>query len=57
MGGRTEDKAVNLVTLSGKLELTNKLFLSASNFMIIKFSTDASVERKGFRLVYKYFII
>ncbi|KAK6617037.1 hypothetical protein RUM44_005394 [Polyplax serrata] len=53
VGGRTEDKAVNLVTLSGKLELTNKLFLSASNFMIIKFSTDASVERKGFRASWK----
>lgn len=49
VGGRTEDKAVNLATLSGKLELSNKLFLSASNFMIVKFSTDGSVERKGFR--------
>jgi len=51
VGGRTEDKSVNLATLSGKQDLSNKLFVSASNFMIIKFSTDASVERKGFRLV------
>lgn len=51
VGGRTEDKSVNLATLSGKRDLSNKLFISASNFMIIKFSTDASVERKGFRLV------
>jgi hypothetical protein len=55
VGGRTEDKSVNLATLSGKQDLSNKLFVSASNFMIIKFSTDASVERKGFRLVhYQY---
>ena len=51
VGGRTEDKSVNLATLSGKQDLSNKLFVSASNFMIIKFSTDASVERKGFRFV------
>ncbi|XP_050541159.1 sushi, von Willebrand factor type A, EGF and pentraxin domain-containing protein 1 [Daktulosphaira vitifoliae] len=53
VGGRTEDKAVNLATLSGKLDLSNKMFVSASNFMIIKFSTDASVERKGFRASWK----
>lgn len=49
VGGRTEDKSVNLATLSGKMDLSNKMFVSASNFMIIKFSSDASVERKGFR--------
>ncbi|KAJ9591926.1 hypothetical protein L9F63_001528, partial [Diploptera punctata] len=53
VGGRTEDKSVNLATLSGKQDLSNKLFVSASNFMIIKFSTDASVERKGFRASWK----
>lgn len=53
VGGRTEDKSVNLATLSGKQELSNKLFVSASNFMIIKFSTDSSVERKGFRASWK----
>ncbi|GBP19642.1 Fibropellin-1 [Eumeta japonica] len=53
VGGRTEDKSVNLATLSGKQDLSNKLFVSASNFMVIKFSTDASVERKGFRASWK----
>lgn len=52
-GGRTEDTSVNLATLSGKQDLTNRSFVSASNFMIIKFSTDASVERKGFRASWK----
>lgn len=49
VGGRTEDKAVSLATLSGKLDLSNTRYVSASNFMIVKFSTDASVEKKGFR--------
>lgn len=53
VGGRTEDKSVNLATLSGKQELSNKLFVSASNFMIVKFSTDSSVEKKGFRASWK----
>ncbi|XP_045468348.1 sushi, von Willebrand factor type A, EGF and pentraxin domain-containing protein 1 isoform X2 [Harmonia axyridis] len=53
VGGRTEDTSVNLATLSGKQDLTNHSFVSASNFMIIKFSTDASVERKGFRASWK----
>lgn len=57
MGGRTEDTSVNLATLSGKMELSNKIYVSASNFMIIKFSTDASVERKGFRYDYKHMIL
>ena len=49
VGGRTEDKAVNLATLSGKLDLGNTRYVSASNFMIVKFSSDAQVEKKGFR--------
>jgi len=53
VGGRTEEKSVNLATLSGKQDFSNKLFVSASNFMIIKFSSDASVERKGFRASWK----
>ncbi|XP_028131495.1 sushi, von Willebrand factor type A, EGF and pentraxin domain-containing protein 1 isoform X2 [Diabrotica virgifera virgifera] len=52
-GGRTEDTSINLATLSGKQDLTNRSFVSGSNFMIIKFSTDASVERKGFRASWK----
>lgn len=49
VGGRVEEKSVSLATLSGKLDLSGKLFVSASNFMIIKFSTDGTVEKKGFR--------
>lgn len=51
-GGRTEDSAASLTTLSGRQDLTNKLFISASNFMIVKFKTDASVEKRGFRWVW-----
>lgn len=52
-GGRTEEKSVTLASLSGKLDLTTQPFVTASNFMIIKFSTDGSVERKGFRATWK----
>lgn len=53
VGGRTEDKAVSLSTLSGREELANKPFVTASNFMIVKFTSDGSVERKGFRATWK----
>ncbi|XP_058454733.1 uncharacterized protein LOC131432461 isoform X2 [Malaya genurostris] len=53
VGGRTEDKAVSLASLSGKNDLSNNPFVTASNFMIIKFTTDGSVERKGFRATWK----
>ena len=48
-GGRTEDTAVNIATLSGTLEEPNQRFVSASNFMIIKFKSDGAVEKGGFR--------
>ena len=49
-GGRTEDTAVNIATLSGNLEnLNEQTFVSASNFMIIKFKSDGAVEKSGFR--------
>lgn len=38
-----------MVTLSGKPDNTSKLFTSATNLMIVKFRTDASVEKTGFR--------
>ena len=38
-----------MASLSGSLDLTTKTFVSASNFMVIKFKTDGSVEKSGFR--------
>lgn len=53
VGGRTEDKSVSLATISGKSDLASMPFITASNFMIIKFTSDGSVERKGFRATWK----
>lgn len=54
VGGRTEEKSVSLATVSGKQpDLTNKPYVTASNFMIVKFTSDGSVERKGFRATWK----
>ena len=49
-GGRTEESATTIATLSGSMteELRGKSFTSASNFMIIKFRTDESEEKSGF---------
>lgn len=47
-GARTETAAVNVNTISGRLN-SSAVFTSASNFMIVKFRSDASVEKKGFR--------
>ena len=38
-----------MASLSGSMDLTTKTFVSASNFMVIKFKTDGSVEKSGFR--------
>ena len=48
-GGRTDDTAVNMASLSGTLDLSSQTFVSASNFMVIKFKTDGSVEKRGLR--------
>ena len=48
-GGRTDATAVNMASLSGTLDLSSQTFVSASNFMVIKFKTDGSVEKRGFR--------
>ena len=48
-GGRTEDTAVNIATLSGTLDTQNQRFVSASNFMVIKFKSDGGNEKTGFR--------
>lgn len=53
VGGRTEEKSVSLATLSGKQDLGSKPYITASNFMIVKFTSDGSVERKGFRATWK----
>ena len=47
-GGRTEETSVNIDTLSGDLPPSQQ-FVSASNFMIIKFKSDSAVEKKGFQ--------
>ena len=47
-GGRTEETATNIATLSGSLDLRGKSFVSASNFMIIKFRSDEAEEKSGF---------
>ncbi|GFW80075.1 neurogenic locus notch 2 [Trichonephila clavipes] len=52
-GGRTEESGVNLVTLSGTPDLGVRTFTTASNLMIVKFRSDASVEKKGFRASWK----
>ena len=52
-GGRTEDASVTLATLSGKQNLTQQFFTSASNFMIVRFRSDATVEKNGFRASWK----
>lgn len=51
IGGRTADSAVPIETLSGTKDLSGRLFVSASNFMILKFKSDAAAEKRGFRLV------
>lgn len=54
VGGRTEEKSVSLATISGKqADLSSKPYVTASNFMIVKFTSDGSVERKGFRATWK----
>lgn len=52
-GAKTEDKAFSLATLSGQLNLTNRPFISGSNFMIVKFKSDSQVEKRGFRASWK----
>lgn len=50
-GGRTEETASSMASLSGSGDdkITDRIFVSASNFMVIKFRTDGSVEKRGFR--------
>lgn len=52
-GGRTEESSVTLATLSGHQNLTSRMFTTGSNLMLVKFRSDASVEKKGFRASWK----
>lgn len=53
VGGRTEETSVTLATLSGHQNISTKAFTTGSNLMIIKFRSDASVEKRGFRASWK----
>ena len=50
-GARTEEHSVSLATLSGSQVNTSRVYVTASNHMIVKFNTDGAVERRGFRYV------
>ena len=53
-GGRTEESSTQLMTLSGSVNITSLgSIVSASNLMIIKFRSDGSTEKKGFRASWK----
>ena len=52
-GGRTEETSVTLATLSGHQNVTTRTFVTASNLMIVKFRSDSSVEKRGFRASWK----
>lgn len=53
VGGRTEETSVNLATLSGHQNISASPFTTGSNLMIIKFRSDAAVEKRGFRASWK----
>ncbi|XP_015790438.1 uncharacterized protein LOC107367263 isoform X1 [Tetranychus urticae] len=52
-GGRTEETSVTLATLSGAQNMSTRTFVTASNLMIVKFRSDSSVEKRGFRASWK----
>lgn len=53
VGGRTEETSTTLATLSGIQNISARAFTTGSNLMIIKFRSDASVEKRGFRASWK----
>ena len=54
VGGKTEDSSITLATLSGSIPgIGSQSFKSASNFMILRFRSDSSVEKGGFRASWK----
>jgi hypothetical protein len=56
-GGRTEEAATNIATLSGTANLKDKTFTSASNFMIIKFRSDEVRMELGTELIWRVVVI
>lgn len=52
-GGKTEENSVALASLSGNQVNTSRVYVTASNHMIIKFNTDGAVEKRGFRASWK----
>lgn len=53
VGGRTEETSTTLATLSGIQNISSRSFTTGSNLMIIKFRSDATVEKRGFRASWK----
>lgn len=54
VGGRTEESSVTLATLSGHQQnISARNFVTGSNLMIVKFRSDAAVEKRGFRASWK----
>ncbi|KAI1303707.1 Fibropellin-1 [Halotydeus destructor] len=53
-GGKTEESSVSLATISGSRNVSAlRNFVTGSNLMIVKFRSDASVEKRGFRASWK----
>lgn len=52
-GARTEEHSVSLATLSGSQVNTSRVYVTASNHMIIKMNTDGAIEKRGFRASWK----
>lgn len=53
-GGLTDESSVTLATLSGVQNVSSlRPFVTGSNMMIVKFRSDASVEKRGFRASWK----
>lgn len=49
VGGRTESSSTPLIRLSGNIPSANRTLVTAANLMLIRFNSDESIERRGFR--------
>ena len=53
IGGKTAGTSHVLTRLSGTLDVTSlDSFYSSNNFMIVRFTSDSSIERDGFEFVW-----